>query len=165
VVVAANHLSNWDPIMVALAINRPVCFMAKSSLFRWRPMRYICTHLNAFPVDQSQGDLHAIRVALSILQQDKMLGIFPEGHRKVGEGELKAKPGVAMLAYKAQAAVLPVACSGTRRTLPIGWFSPLRVTIGPPIKLEPAEGQKANGAFYEASSQEILATIHKLLEP
>jgi 1-acyl-sn-glycerol-3-phosphate acyltransferase len=137
--------------------------MAKSSLFRRAPLRALLKRVNAFPVDKGRGDLHAIRVALDILGQDKVLGIFPEGSRNLSGADPKAQPGVAMLAYKAGAFVLPVACTGTRRRLPIGWLSPLKVTIGEPFKLFPAEGQKVNSAFFEQSSQEILAHIYALL--
>lgn len=161
IVVAANHVSNWDPILVALALTRPVCFMAKASLFK--PLAGgILRRLNAFPVDRGKGDLHAIRVALELLSQNRVLGIFPEGSRSAAGEELKAQPGTAMLAYRSGAPVLPVACVGTRRALPLGWFKPLQVKIGAPLKLELPEGKKANSAFFEASSQEILQQIRLL---
>jgi 1-acyl-sn-glycerol-3-phosphate acyltransferase len=163
-VVAPNHVSNWDPILVALAIDRPVCFMAKSSLFRRRLAGAFFSRVNAFPVDKSKGDLHAVRVALDLLKQGRVLGIFPEGTRNIGAAEAaKAQPGVAMLAYKAGAPVLPVACIGTGRAFPLGWLKPLKVMIGPPVKIVPEEGQRANSAFFDRASQEILAQIRALL--
>ena len=55
VIVAANHVSNWDPILVGVALSRPVHFMAKAELFQNVLLRAICRGLNAFPVQRGSG--------------------------------------------------------------------------------------------------------------
>jgi len=58
---------------------------------------------------------------------------------------------------------VPVACLGTKRNLPCGWFKPLLVRIGKPISLEQYHGQKTNSATLEQLSGEIMKNINELL--
>ena len=106
VIIASNHVSNWDPIVVGVALKRPVYFMAKVSLFKNPVMNFFMRRLNAFPVKTDFVDRQAIRRALQILGEDKVLGIFPEGARNKS-GEAKARPGVVMLALKSGAPIIP----------------------------------------------------------
>ncbi len=78
VIVAANHVSNWDPILVGVALSRPVHFMAKAELFQNVLLRAICRGLNAFPVQRGAADRNAIRQALEMLEAGEILGIFPK---------------------------------------------------------------------------------------
>lgn len=163
VIIASNHISNWDPIMVALVMNRPVHFMAKIELFANPILAWILNHANAFPVKRGTADRAAIRQALEVLEQGNVLGIFPEGVRNRSGQDMKAQAGVAMLALKSGSPVVPVACVGTRRGLPIGWFSPLKVRIGTPLSLEKYRGQKLNSALLDEVSSEIMGEINNLL--
>ena len=79
--MAANHVSNWDPILVGVAINRPVHFMAKAELFHNPLLGTILRGLNAFPVNRGSADRNAIRQALELLEKGETLEIFPPGRR------------------------------------------------------------------------------------
>lgn len=163
VIIAANHVSNWDPIVVALVIKRPIHFMGKEQLFKYRIMDTLISSLNAFPVKKGTPDRKAIRHALRILEEGQVLGIFPEGMRnKTGE-ELQAQSGVAMIALKSGAPVVPVACIGTKSNLPWGWFNPLLVKIGDPIYLDEYKDQKMNSVILQVASNEIMNKINQLL--
>lgn len=163
VIVAANHVSNWDPIMVGLALNRPVHFMAKAELFNNKILGKLLTAVNAFQVKRGNADRHAIRQALQILEEGKVVGIFPEGTRnKTGE-ELKAQTGVAFIALRSEAVVIPVACIGTGHYLPIGWFRPLKVKIGEPINISDYKDKKVNSSSLEQLSNEVFDKINTLL--
>lgn len=162
-IIAPNHVSNWDPIMVALAINRPVHFMAKAELFNNRFLGKLLTKLNAFPVKRGSGDRQAIRRALLILQQGHILGIFPEGVRNKEDQNITAQSGTAMIALRSRVDVVPVACIGTGRKIPVGWFKPLVVRIGKPICLDDYRDKKVNSANLEELNTEIEARIVHLL--
>ncbi len=163
VIIAANHVSNWDPLIIAVAIERPVHYMAKSELFNNILLGKLLYKVNAFPVKRGAADRKAIKNALDILRQGEILGMFPEGTRnKTGE-EIKLQLGVAMLVLKAKAPVVPVACLGTNRKFPIGWFKPLVVRIGKPLNIHKYEGQKIKTSTMEELSVQIKEEINSLL--
>jgi len=163
VIIAANHVSNWDPVVVALVLNRPIYFMGKSQLFKYKILDILFTNLHSFPVKKGIPDRKAIRQALKVLEDGQVLGIFPEGARnKTGE-EMKAQSGVALIALKSGAPIVPVACLGTRCILPWGWRKPLLVRVGDPFRLDENGEQKANSANMEKLSNDIMNNINQLL--
>ncbi|NLX89952.1 MAG: 1-acyl-sn-glycerol-3-phosphate acyltransferase [Syntrophomonadaceae bacterium] len=163
VIVAANHVSNWDPILVGVAINRPVHFMAKAELFHNPLLGTILRGLNAFPVNRGSADRNAIRQALELLEKGETLGIFPQGGRRQDTAESSIQPGVGMLAMKSRAAVVPVAVIGTKGGFPLGWIKPLRVIIGKPLDLSTYYQEKYSSRLLGTVSQEIMAQINLLL--
>jgi len=161
-IIAANHVSNWDPVVVALVVKHPINYMGKAALFKYKITAIIVTALHAFPVKRGVPDRKAIRQALLVLEEGKVLGIFPEGARNV-TGDMKALPGVAMIALKADVPVVPVACLGTRHTIPCGWFDPLIVRVGQPIYNSEIPEQGSKSARMEQFSEEIMNKIKILL--
>lgn len=163
VILAANHLSNWDPIVVAVAAKRPIHYMGKAQLFENIMLAWLMKRLNVFPVKRGVVDKTAIKSALTVLEEHEVLGIFPEGMRNQTGEELKAQSGVALLALKSGAPVVPVACIGTDRNLPLGWLRPLVVRIGNPLNMEEYKGQKVNSSTLERLSTQIMQEINLLL--
>jgi 1-acyl-sn-glycerol-3-phosphate acyltransferase len=157
VIVAANHLSNWDPIVVAVALPRIIYFIAKNSLFKYRFSNYLFTHVNAFPV---KPDSASIRRSLQVLRDGDVLGIFPQGARDKS-GNLKAQSGIALIALKSGAPIVPVACIGTDRNIPWGWGGNFKVRVGAPIYLEKNQS-KMNSATLEQISTDIMNKINVL---
>ncbi len=164
IIVAANHVSIWDPIIVALIINRPINFMAKAELFNYKVLGKLLEKTYVFPVKRGAADRTAIKKAILVLEEGKVLGIFPEGSRNKSGEEIKAQAGVAMIALKAGAPVLPVACVGTDRILPIGWFSSFEVRIGEALTLEEFKGEKVNSKLMAEVSDLITQEINTLLQ-
>jgi 1-acyl-sn-glycerol-3-phosphate acyltransferase len=140
VILAANHLTNYDVFFLQAAIRRPIFFMGKEELFRRPAMDWGLRQLGGFPVYRSQGDEWALRQAGRVLRAGQVLGMFPEGSRSKGKGLRPAKTGVARLALAAACPIVPVALFGTqhmfkgvsRRTL-------ITVTFGEPLYPEPRE--------------------------
>jgi len=108
-VLVANHVSYWDPVVVGCAFNRRVYFMAKSELFEIPLLGPLISVLGAFPVRRDKSDRNAIRIAVKLLEEGNVVGIFPEGGRSRTGELMKPQPGAAMLAFKAGVPVLPVA--------------------------------------------------------
>ncbi len=161
VILASNHVSNWDPLAVAVAVNRPVHFMAKEELFNIRFLGTLLKNVNSFPVKRGTADRKAIRQALDILNDGEVLGIFPEGTRST-TGEQKAQMGVAMIALKSGRPVVPVACVGTNRKIPFGWSKSFEVRIGKPIYPEGGPHVRLSTSEMEAFSEEIMDKIIQL---
>jgi len=162
VIIAANHLSIWDPIVIGAAVQRPINFMAKAELFRNSLFAFILRHLNAFPVKRGSADRSALRNSLDLLNQGQVLGIFPEGTRNT-DGLAKVQNGTAMIALKSGAPIVPVACIRTDKKIPFGWFRPLVVSIGNPIYMDEYAGKKINSATLGEVSEDIMKEINRLL--
>ena len=82
VVVASNHISNWDPLLVGLACPREVHFLAKRELFENRAFAALIRAYNAIPLDRDGSDRKALRLARRILGDGRALLMFPEGTRR-----------------------------------------------------------------------------------
>jgi 1-acyl-sn-glycerol-3-phosphate acyltransferase len=157
VILAANHIAFLDPPAVGAAFApRHVSYLAKSELFRFKPLGWLISNLNAFPVDRSRGDTGAIRKSVAILKEGRALLVFPEGGRNV-DGKAEAKNGVAFLAKLSGAPVIPVYIHGTKNAK---FRQPVTVAFGKPMHYDPALGKST-----EAMSQwreELMANIYGL---
>ncbi len=135
-IIASNHVSNLDPIVVGALAHRETCQMAKHTLFWW-PLGSFIRCFNAFPVRRGEADIGAIRAALRALRDEKALIMFPEGRRTDGRDLLDARKGVGLIATRTGAPVLPVYVSGTDRVLGRGqlWIRrwPIEVFVGEPL--------------------------------
>jgi 1-acyl-sn-glycerol-3-phosphate acyltransferase len=145
VILASNHRSNMDPVLLASAVKRPLSFMAKAELFVG-PLGWILRWIGQFPVRRGGIDREALQRVDAVLARGSMLGLFPEGTR--GEGDFAAvHPGLAYIVVRQRCPVLPVVISGTERVKRrFGWLpfaSPVRIVIGPPIDLPQATSDRA----------------------
>jgi 1-acyl-sn-glycerol-3-phosphate acyltransferase len=145
VILASNHRSNMDPVLLASAVRRPVAFMAKAELFVW-PLGWIMRWIGQFPVRRGGIDREALRQTDAVLARGSMLGLFPEGTR--GDGRFSAvHPGLAYIVVRQRCPVLPVAIFGTERVRRrFGWLpfaSPVRIVIGPAIDLPQSTSDRA----------------------
>lgn len=106
--VACNHVTAIDPVLIADRCTRSLHFMAKDSLFKKAFPRWLLTTMGAFPVDRSGVDMKAIRYAQALLDNGHAVGIFPEGTRSKTLEPQRAKGGVALIAQQTGADILPV---------------------------------------------------------
>ncbi len=120
VIFAPNHVSNLDPPAVACGTNkRQLAFMAKEELFKGLFGKIIAS-LGAFPVHRGESDTESIRKTLALLQEGRAVLVFPEGTRGDGKQLGPINRGVAMLAKRSGAQVLPVGVIGTHIVSPRG---------------------------------------------
>ena len=139
VVLAANHVTNFDVFPMQFALPRPIFFMGKAELFKNPLMDLVIRNLSGFPVNRGEMDLWAMRHAAKVLAHGQTLGMFPEGTRSKGRGLKVAKTGSARLAIEAHCPILPIAIVGSdqffkrfpRRTLvQITLLQPLMPKLG-----------------------------------
>lgn len=161
-IIAANHVSLFDPPVVGTAFPRPIHFMAKEELFAKPVLKWIFTKLKAFPVRRATADRTAIRHAITLLNNGELLGLFPEGTRSKTGKLGKPETGLAMIALKSGAPVVPAAIIGTNKVWKDGLLLPrFIVKFGNPITVEQG---KADKEAMENLSNRIMQEISHLLE-
>mgnify|MGYP000872383784 FL=1 len=158
-IISFNHTSLCDPPFAAVFIPRQLNFMAKEELFHIPVLRTFIKAFGAFPVKRSVGDISAIKTALNILKEEKVLAIFPEGARVKKGQTAYAKPGVALIATKAKVPVIPVGISGEYRL-----FHKITIHIGNPITFEEYYDRKLKMEELQNISNIILDKIKQLTE-
>ena len=130
-VVAANHESLLDPVLVALAADQPLHFLAKEELWRSRVGAWLADAYGAIPVARGRGDRAALARAEALLEAGETLAIFPEGSVRGGPWSR----GAARLALATGTPLVPVRIVGSARALSRGrvGLPRIRVLVGAPI--------------------------------
>lgn len=165
--LASNHQSFLDPLVVGLGAPLPVSFMAWAALFRGPQWFARLIHrFGAFPVDLEKTDPASFRLALEVLRNGYPLVIFPEGGRQDQGTLMDMREGAARLAMHAGAPIVPVRIEGAWAAWPKPrpWpsiFKPIKVTFGPPI---PVPGGRLKPAEREAAAKEIMARLRAFLD-
>jgi 1-acyl-sn-glycerol-3-phosphate acyltransferase len=169
VILASNHLSVVDSLVIPIKMQRPVYFLAKNEYFRKPLMRTIMVGLNQIPVDRSGGraSLMALDAALPVLRDGHVLGIFPEGTRSPDGRLYRGRPGVAKLALDSGATLLPVGLFGTEKIQPIGARLPrfgvdVAMRIGKPIDLTPWRDVVVDSRVLREITGNLMAEIQKI---
>lgn len=137
VLLNANHPSAWDMFLVAVFMRRRVYYMAKAELFKNPILRFLLKSVGAFPVSRGKGDIGSIKTVFKLLEQGKVVGIFPEGTRTPKRNPKKRKAGAAMMALHSKAPILPVGVEWNEKI-----FSKVRVVFGEPFLMLPKEEGK-----------------------
>ncbi len=120
-IYVANHQSHFDPPLVgALVMDRPCAFLARSSLFNFKPFGAVISFLNAIPLESDKGGGSALRSAISELEAGRCVLLFPEGTRTRDGALGRFKAGFLLLARRTGAAVVPVAVDGAHDVWPSG---------------------------------------------
>lgn len=161
VILAANHLSNWDPMLISCFFKRTVGYMAKQELFDVPIFGPALLHLHSFPVKRGAMDIKALRTAMQKLKAGDCIGVFPEGHRsKTGQLQ-QGSTGVAFIAAKSGAPVIPVAVFNTNNIFHKGsFFAHIKVAYGEPIYYS---GKKVDKQSLQAFTVEIMRQIQNLI--
>ena len=160
VILAANHASNIDPPLMASLIERPVSYMAKIELFENPIFGAAIRRCHAFPVKRGESDRGAIKAAVGVLREGRILGLFPEGTRSKTGALQKAEAGVALIAAMTGAPIVPVAILNSHRIFANGGFLPqLRIMYGVPISFH---GDRKSKEALDAFSSEVMGHIAQM---
>jgi len=160
IIIASNHLSNLDPVLVGTACPRRVNFIAKKELFSNFLFGQILKGLRVIPLDR-QDDKNALRKAIEVLKKGEVIAIFPEGTRAHGNIQ-EAKSGLGFLVRKTHATVVPVYVEGSGDTSKNKFFKKITVTFSEPINENsfPVKGEKKED--YSNISNYVLEKIREL---
>jgi 1-acyl-sn-glycerol-3-phosphate acyltransferase len=144
VILAANHISNADAVIIGAwltqRLGRRIHWLGKKEMFEWPVVGYVARNGGIHPVDRAGADVEAFRTAQRVLDEGHVLMIFPEGTRSPS-GELqKPKDGLALLALRTGAPIVPIGIADTDRVWPKGRFLPrpgghATMRVGRPFRL------------------------------
>ena len=137
-ILVSNHGSLLDPPLLGHAIGRNISFMAKSELFRIPLLGFIIKSCGAYPVRRGMADKNTIKIACEKLSNNNSIGIFIDGTRQKNGRINKPKQGAALLSFKNQKLLLPVAIINSHRLVRYKFFIPfftkIVIKVGKPIK-------------------------------
>jgi len=156
-VVCINHISMFDPMVTSAVVDRPIRFIGKQELFKIPVVGWYLKSINVIPIKRGSGDIGAVKASLKALKDGEVLGIFPTGTREKKNPNAKVKPGVVLIALKAQVPVIPVRIEANYRI-----FSKVRITIGKPVDLSTYEGKKLSQEEMSEAAELIYTTIKTL---
>lgn len=165
VLLAGNHTGFVDGPLVFLVAPRPASLLAKSEIFVGLGAR-LFGWLGLVPVHRGQADRDALRQGLALLADQRALGIFPEGRRSTGTLD-EITDGLAYLALRSGAPVVPIAVVGTAEAWPKGspvprLRRPVRVVFGPPVHVQVDGDPRARRTVRAAAEQLRLALVQHL---
>ncbi|MFC4065819.1 lysophospholipid acyltransferase family protein [Actinoplanes subglobosus] len=156
-IVAANHDSAWDPVVIAVAARRQrqIRALAKASLWKNPALRWVLDGMGQIPVRRGQADTDALDAAVQCLSDGGCLGIFPEGTRSQGK-QLRARSGVGRLAQAVpETRVICAAVSGTVDIARFPRRPRLKVTFFEPTPSSPSESPLDMAARLTAELREV----------
>ena len=135
--LASNHLSFLDPIVLQGALRRPIHYLMTARLYRDRRWQWLFRLFDTVPVTLGSGNFKALAEAAARLQAGEVVGVFPEGGISKDGSLGPFRRGVGLLAMRTATPVIPVAIQGTRQALPPGALRPrrarIRVRVGEPL--------------------------------
>jgi len=169
VLLAVNHFSWADPVLVSAAIERPAYYLAKERLFANAAARWFFTSMGQIPVNrQAGGNEDAVQAAVDLLARGVVVGVFPEGTRS-RYGELKrGKTGVARIAARSGAPVVPIALTSAEfwpkhKAMP-AWGERVYLNVGDPMRLDLKPGDAEDRQRMRDATDDVMERVKALLD-
>lgn len=157
VIICGNHVHALDAPILIIMNKRQICFMAKEEIFKNILFRWLGKLYGIIPVNRDKKDTEAIKKALLVLKENKVLGIYPEGTRNGLEKGVKPKNGAVNIAIRTKTKIVPFSVKGDFKP-----FKKIKYTFGEPMDFS---GYKANAhdkEVVEILTNELMAKIVEL---
>lgn len=138
IILAGNHKSNFDPLLLQYAFKRPIHFLAKEELFK-NILAPLMNYIEAVPVKRDGKDFDCLKKSISYLDKEEVLGIFPEGTFNRSDNLiLPFKLGTIMIAKRSKSNIIPFSITGDYKLIK----NNLRINFGKVIKTNEMSSQK-----------------------
>jgi len=169
VILASNHLSFIDSVILPLVIKRRIYFLAASTYFegrglgKWAVARFLRA-TGMIPIDRSGGKASeaSLKAGMSVLDKGDVLGIYPEGGRSRDGRAHRGRTGVARMALESGAPVVPVAMIDTDKVMSEGNGVKIRrigISFGPPLDFGEFAEQKQDHAILRVMTDRIMDAV------
>jgi 1-acyl-sn-glycerol-3-phosphate acyltransferase len=168
-ILAPVHRSNIDTPLVCAVTSRRLRYMGKDSMWKYRWSAWFFDSLGGFPVHRGEPDRHALRTCEQVLSAGEPLVVFPEGTRQSGPIVENVFDGVAYLALKTGAPIVPVGIGGSEGAMPKGakFIKPVKVQllVGAPLEVKaPEPGQRVARRAVRELTEELTAVLQALFD-
>ena len=175
VILAPNHLSVIDSVLLPIVLPRRVSFLAKTDYFTGKGLKgwmtrqfFIATGM--LPIDRSGGEASAasLQTGIEVLNSGGVLGIYPEGTRSPDGRMYRGRTGIARMILEAEVpvTVVPVITFGTDKVLPIGETVPrlqrVDIRFGEPLDFSRFQGMKVDRFLLRSITDEIMSELHAI---
>lgn len=156
-IIASNHISNFDPLLVIITFNkRKIHFIGKKELFENKILKFILDRVYVIPIDRSKTDLTAIKKCYKVLKNNEILGIFPQGTRVKNKEDGSAKAGIGMFAIRTNTPVIPISIIPENN---YKLFSKIKIIYHEPYYVREQILEEKNNDNYLLVSNEIMNII------
>ncbi|WP_211262519.1 lysophospholipid acyltransferase family protein [Nitriliruptor alkaliphilus] len=169
-ILACNHLSFIDSILLPVAIPRPVYYLGKADYWDSWKTRWFFQGTGVVPVQRAgkgSGDA-ALATGVDILRRGELLGIYPEGTRSPDGRLYRGKTGPVRMALEAGVPIIPCAVLGTDRAMPTGKYIPNRhpvtVRYGAPLDFSRYADRRTDPFVLRSATDELMFEIMLLSE-
>ncbi|MCL6674793.1 lysophospholipid acyltransferase family protein [Streptomyces sp. NPDC101209] len=173
VILAGNHVTFIDSMILPLVCDRQVCFIGKDEYvtgkgLKGRLMAWFFTGVGMIPVDRDggKGGVAALMTGRRILEEGRVFGIYPEGTRSPDGRLYRGRTGIARLTLMTGAPVVPFAMIGTDKIQPggAGMPRPAKVTVrfGPAMEFSRYEGMDRDRYVLRAVTDSVMAEVMRL---
>lgn len=169
-ILAANHHNYLDGVVLGVALPKPIAFLVMPRVYRASPLHpAFHRHIRSIPINLQRPDPGAIKRALRVLEDGGVVGIFPEGPFSRQGQLMPGQPGVAAIALRSGAPVVPAAIRGTFEALAGQRFylprrHPLSVRFGPPVHVALPRHRRATRDDRQEITRRIMSQIAALLD-
>ena len=170
--LAANHISHFDPFLISLTVRRKIDWMTMAEFFRPPALGFFLRAIDAFPAERDRADLKTIRTAIERLKSGRVVGLFPEGGIRDGTRSLlegaPLRPGASALAQIAGVPILPCVILGSDRLYSKRQWLPFRrtpiwIAFGNPIshfpELQKSQARKQIESNLAAAFKKLYAEL------
>lgn len=156
-IICGNHVHALDAPVLLATVKRNINFMAKEELWKSAGFRFMAKCYNVFPVKRGKNDTEAIRMALSILKEKHILGMFPEGTRNGLERGIKPKNGAVNIAIRTKVPIIPFGVVGDFKP-----FKKVTYRFGKPMDFSGYEEQAKEKEVVDTLTREVMAKVIEL---
>ncbi|MBU1853351.1 MAG: 1-acyl-sn-glycerol-3-phosphate acyltransferase [Candidatus Omnitrophica bacterium] len=167
-IVAANHVSFFDPIIVGVSAPRTLIYLARETLFKYKVFAKILNWVYTFPLKREGADLRAFRLAIGKLQEGFAVLVFPEGTRSKDGDFQEPKTGIGFLNTVSGADILPCYVKGSFEAWPrdsrFPRCRPVSVYFGKVLRFDKKDSSIHKKERYEEISKCVMAAIRELKE-
>lgn len=167
-VVAPVHRSNLDFLLVALVSPQRLRYMAKASLWKWKPGGRFIAMLGGFPVHRGSADRAALRTCLQVIENGEPVVLFPEGTRRSGAVVEEVFDGPAYVACRAGVPVVPIGIGGSEAAMPRGakWIRPRKITlvVGDPLEPPRIDGGRVSRRAVRELTEQLRHRVQTLYD-
>jgi len=169
VLLAANHVSFYDPPVIGAHANRQLNYFARDSLFKGLLGRLIQS-IGTIPVNREAADIKSLKTIFKVLKNGGAIVIFPEGTRSDNGKLTEPKSGTGMIACKSQSTIIPIHIFGTYEVYGRHHKIPqlggsIHVCYGSPVETSTIDPGSDHPDRYQEASRRIMAEIAKLKAP